>query len=512
MRFEFWRAAGSGHEAQSIGAPVYSDHCGESSMSIRSSTSDLNVLLARRAFGEVLALTDKLTAKNPRDTAAWHARARAALGVGRLRVADDAADRALRFGNNSPDLLMIRAVIDNRLGRSSAAIDRLLALIALSPPNAIDVTLTLADALHRTARHEELEALIATGGAWLADPRAAIFTAPVTARRDPLGTIQSLETIARGNGEQTLRRLAGFEAVRILDSIGEYRRAFELASHIHASTGQKFDVDGMIDNANDQLKRLERVSLKHGSLAVEPRAPTVDGVALVVGMPRSGTTLLEQMLDRHPDISGIGEYEGVSTMGSSASSTGFWPSNLELLDRNSAKRMQDAYLEDARVTQRHGSRWIFDKSLNTWQYLPLVAAILPGAICFYIQRDPRDTATSLFLSNFHRTNVGWTRSLEDIRRVISAERALVARSLVAHGISHETIIYEDLVDNPSRNMVRCLTRMGLSMDKSVLSPESSTRTVMTLSHEQVRKPINRSSIGRWKNYEWAFTKSWGDAE
>ena len=94
----------------------------------------------------------------------------------------------------------------------------------------------------------------------------------------------------------------------------------------------------------------------------------------------------------------------------------------------------------------------------------------------------------------------------------SAERALVARSLVALGIPHETIRYEELVDNPSGIMLRCLTQMGLSMDDRVLAPESNSRTVMTLSYEQVRRPINRSSIGRWKNYEWAFAKSWGDAE
>jgi hypothetical protein len=57
-------------------------------------------------------------------------------------------------------------------------------------------------------------------------------------------------------------------------------------------------------------------------------------------------------------------------------------------------------------------------------------------------------------------------------------------------------------------MERCLQRMGLPMEDSVLAPEANARTVLTLSHEQVRKPINRSSIGRWKNYEWAFDKEW----
>ncbi|NBQ13653.1 MAG: sulfotransferase, partial [Proteobacteria bacterium] len=199
-----------------------------------------------------------------------------------------------------------------------------------------------------------------------------------------------------------------------------------------------------------------------------------------VGMPRSGTTLLEQMLDRHPAISGIGEYDGVNTMGTAVLGQGVWPRELSMLDARMAASMQADYLAGAAVTRRASAQWSFDKSLHTWRWLPAVAAVLPGAACLRIERDARDTAISIFLSNFHPQAVGWTRSLESIRCVISAERALAPAALRALGIPHEDIRYEELVDRPREHMERIVARLGLPMDDAVLAPEANARTVLTL--------------------------------
>jgi hypothetical protein len=215
------------------------------------------------------------------------------------------------------------------------------------------------------------------------------------------------------------------------------------------------------------------------------------------------------MLDRHPAISGIGEYDGVNTMGTAVLGQGVWPRELSMLDARMAASMQADYLAGAAVTRRASAQWSFDKSLHTWRWLPAVAAVLPGAACLRIERDARDTAISIFLSNFHPQAVGWTRSLDSIRRVISAERALAPAALRALGIPHEDIRYEELVDRPREHMERIVARLGLPMNEAVLAPEANARTVLTLSHEQVRRSINRSSIGRWKNYEFAFGPEWG---
>ena len=467
------------------------------------SQQELQQLLARRDFGPALTMANNLVTKTPRDASAWFALARAAFGLGRLRQADEAIDRTIRLGVTGHDVQLIRAVIDHRLGRSAAAIDRLRGLVAKRAPNATDAVLALAEVLHRANRRDELDALIAAGGDWQQDPRAAIFTARVRLKADRAGTITELEELARSDRPALVRRIAGFDAVRLLDADGEYRRAFDLATHLHATTGAPFDLDGMIADAEQQLALVRR-----GAPWFEPRAPAVRGVSLVVGMPRSGTTLLEQMLDRHPAIGGIGEFDGVNTLGTAVVGQGAWPRELSMLDPRVAAQLQAEYLAGAAVTRRSGTTWSFDKSLHTWRWLPAVAAVLPGAVCFRIERDPRDTAISLFLSNFHPQSFGWTRSLEGIRRVIAAERALAPAALRALGIPHEDFRYEDLVDRPREHMERCLARMGLPMDEAVLAPEANTRTVLTLSHEQVRRSINRGSIGRWKNYEFAFGPEW----
>jgi len=467
------------------------------------SQQELQQLLARRDFGPALTMANNLVTKTPRDASAWFALARAAFGLGRLRQADEAIDRTIRLGVTGHDVQLIRAVIDHRLGRSAAAIDRLRGLVAKRAPNATDAVLALAEVLHRANRRDELDALIAAGGDWQQDPRAAIFTARVRLKADRAGTITELEELARSDRPALVRRIAGFDAVRLLDADGEYRRAFDLATHLHATTGAPFDLDGMIADAEQQLALVRR-----GAPWFEPRAPAVRGVSLVVGMPRSGTTLLEQMLDRHPAIGGIGEFDGVNTLGTAVVGQGAWPRELSMLDPRIAAQLQADYLAGTAVTRRSGATWSFDKSLHTWRWLPAVAAVLPGAVCFRIERDPRDTAISLFLSNFHPQSFGWTRSLEGIRRVIAAERALAPAALRALGIPHEDFRYEDLVDRPREHMERCLARMGLPMDEAVLAPEANTRTVLTLSHEQVRRSINRGSIGRWKNYEFAFGPEW----
>lgn len=448
-------------------------------------------------------LARQMLVRSPRQVAAHVGLVQALLPTGRLAEAEAAADRGLRVAPDEPRLQHLKAVVEHRLGRSASAIDRLRALREKRPPNENEVVFALAEFLHRTARREELDALLAEDGPWKGDERTQFFAARVALRADRARALSEFERLARAARSPQLRRAAGFEAVRVLDADGRYREAFELAQFIHRDSTPPYDLGGLEADIAEQMRWLERC---RGSFAAN--APSVERTALVVGMPRSGTTLIEQMLDRHPLVSGIGEYEGVFTVQEELVGLGLWPMGLRSLARADAERLAGQYLEGARSRRRPGSEWTFDKTLNVWRALPAVAAVLPGAALVRITRDPRDTAISMFLSNFHPQSWGFSATLDGIRRAIALERRVVPAAFDALGLRAAGVVYEELVAEPEREIRRVLDLLGVPFDPCVLSPESNTRTVLTLSHEQVRRPINRSSIGRWKNYEFAFGSEW----
>lgn len=472
-------------------------------MSQEPAVRELESLLAARRFEDVLRRGQEIVERHPKLGSAWFAMARAALGLGRLRDADRAIASAMRLVGTDHRSELLRAIVDHRLGRTEAALDRARRLVGSGAPNAADAAVVIAEALYHAGRREDLKQLVADRRTWSGDARAEIYSLRAHAPDDPAAAAARFEALARGEGDAHVRRVAGFDAVRLLDAAGQFHQAFDLAAHVHATTGSSFDVGGLASDVAQQLQLLSR-----GTPWFRPRAAKVSGIAVVVGMPRSGTTLLEQMLDRHPAISGIGEYEGLQQLGTQLVSAGAWPRDLDALDGAAALAMQREYVDGARSVARPGAQWTFDKALHAWRLLPAVAAVLPGASCIRMMRDPRDTAISMFLSNFHPGSFGWTRSLEDIRAVTEMERALVPQALSALGIGHESVVYEDLVADPHAVAARCLASLGLPMDASVLAPEANARTVLTLSHQQVRAPINASSIGRWRNYEWAFGEAW----
>ncbi len=435
--------------------------------------------------------------------------ANAALSSGRLAEALDLAELGLRVRSDHPYLALVRAVVDHRLGRTSLAVDRLRRLLAQQPPNAVEATVMLAEILSRGGRKSEAEALLASRADWKSDERGALFEARQIAQTDRPRGIERMRACAEASRSLSLKRIAGFEAVRMLDADARYREAFELAQWLHQQTTPPFDITGVELDANEQLALLARAS-RAGLSRPGRRAgvPDCEATAMIVGLPRSGTTLVEQMLDRHPLIAGIGEYEGISDIGDALVSRGLWPARLRDSPTEDATQLQSAYLEGARMRRRAGASHTFDKTLRAWRLLPAVAAVLPNIALVHIERDPRDCAISMFLSNFHPQSFGFTASLEMIRRVMVAHQRLVAPSLEALALRALRLQYESLVDKPEIEIRRVLEHLGVAFDASVLSPEANERTVLTLSHEQVRRKINRSSIGRWRNYAFAFDASW----
>lgn len=459
-------------------------------------------LMVQQRFTAALDLAMGMQRVDSR-SAAWRlAAGRAHLALGNIGSAREQLEQAERRSPGDERIDLHLAIVEYRSARSERAIERLVRLIARNPRCKVDATIVLAEVLHRTGRKSELEALISKGGEWMNDPRARLFVARAGERSDPPKTIEALLAMAKGNDPAHLRRIAGFEAVRLLDAAGRYREAFELATFLHASTGAPYDI-GELEHSIERQR-----SMTIGRGAAVAGAPRVEGTAMIIALPRSGTTLIEQMLDRHPAISGIGEFEGVHRMHASAIDGGFDALDPTAIPAGSLARWQRDYLAGAHHLKSPSANWTLDKNLIAWRHLPLVNSVLPGCVFIAIDRDPRDMAISTLLGNFHPKTFGWTASLESIRRVATLHRSILPQMLQRLGCAHHAVVYEDLVANPRRATEAMLALLGLPMDEGPLAPEANTRTVLTLSFEQVRRPINARSIGRWRNYEWAFGSEW----
>ena len=467
----------------------------------------VDALVSANRSGEALALAEQMLREDERAAAAWRAMARVKLSMARLDEALRATECAMGIDPDDRASRVLHAAVLHQLGQSDRAVALLRDVISGASEPFILAYRTLAEALFRLGRLDELKAVL--GRPEVASHRdLAVFRAHAVAHDDPDAAIrQFMQAVDDAEHPTMTRWVAGFQAIRLLDRQGRYREAFDLAVRLHGAKLRRWNVDALADDVSRQLDVVQRMRMQHGGGGTRPPKASLP-VGLIAGLPRSGTTLLEQMLDRHPSVSGIGEYEGLPQARSVLMRTGMWPGGLANAPTEAIRAAAQIYLHGAVPRRRTGASWMIDKSLMVWNSLPAVAIALPGAACFHIARDPRDCAISIYLSNMHPETMGWNQDLESIRRVIAMERSLLPDALSAFGIPHVSIVYEQLVAHPKAYMQECLKVMGLPWDDAVLEPQKNTRTVHTLSHEQVRKPINDSSIGRWKNYAFAFDSSW----
>jgi len=450
-----------------------------------------------------LAAADELLKQAPNSFLGRLGRARANTRLANFVDAEKDLAVALKLSPNDEQARSLRANLDLRLGKTDEALAGFRFVQQLKGPEALEAAVSELITLHGAGREEEYVRVVKAGGIWTKDPRAELILARVAVIEDKERGIEELKRVFRAKHPWVLRRYAGFEAVGLLDKLKRYREAFDLASEVHRETTAPLDMEPWVAPLEQQWKLLDRSPAFY-----RPRAKPVAGVAFIAGMPRSGTTLLEQMLDRHPAIGGIGEFDGLDHVCRSLFGGGEWPLRQSSMPDSHFADLQQRYLEGARLIQKAGATWTFDKTLRGWRALPEIAAVFPGAVIVNVDRDPRDVATSIFLSYFNPKTYEWTSSFHAICTIIEWQRRIVPRALDRLELPSQRIVYEDLVEDPALYAGRCLETMGLPMDERVLNPEDNTKAAWTLSQAQVRQPINRKSIGRWKNYEWAFDSRW----
>jgi len=294
-----------------------------------------------------------------------------------------------------------------------------------------------------------------------------------------------------------------FALAKALDDVGEYARAFQ-----HLRAGNALKRARIQYNEKPVLDLFRRIATAFGrSLfdGLRGQGHPSPVPVFVLGMPRSGSTLIEQILASHPQIHGAGELTALEKMESSGLlNTGQpprpYPESSAGFDGPALRRLAEAYLK--RMPQAAGGKArVVDKLLGNFLHVGLIRLLFPSAKIIHIARHPADTCMSCY-SKLFTNGLHFSYDLAELGRYYRAYSELMThwRSVLPPGVMLE-VSYEDVVDDLEGQARRLIDYCGLPWDDRCIRFHESSRPVKTASSVQVRQPLFRSSLQRWRKYE-----------
>ena len=408
-------------------------------------------------------------------------------------------DEALAvIGNASAPLAMLslRGAVLLRLGREADAL-RDLRSVADAVPDDPHAHLALGHALRFSGEHDA--ALAAYRRAIALDPVpgeaywsiANLKTATFTA--DEIVAMEALA--ARAETPEQARSHIGFALGLAREQQGDHAAAFAHYRRANAirrvrepydAAAQEAFVDRMIATCDAQ-------SFADRAGFGQP-AP---GPIFLVGMPRSGSTLVEQILASHDRVEGLSELPAVTRL---ARTIQPYPQGLATLSATDAAGLGTTYLERADARRRTTKPYFVDKFPGNAFHIPLLHLMLPNATIVDVRRDARDCCVSLFAQSF-AAGQAYSYDLADLGRHYAGYERLMRHVETVLPGRVLRVDYEALVDDLDGQTRRLLDHCGLTFEPACLRFFDNDRAVRTASSEQVRRPIYRDAIGRWRRFE-----------
>lgn len=232
----------------------------------------------------------------------------------------------------------------------------------------------------------------------------------------------------------------------------------------------------------------------------------------IVGLPRSGSTLLEQMLATHSKIDGTMEQPTLPDVEAAAQRYAlkqYGVSLTQALERftpDELSMFKEQYLRESAIFRSGTAPFFIDKQLFNHRLVGFIHKILPEAVIIDVRRDPFDCAISLFKQYFP-SGVEFSYDFQDIGTTYNAYTALMDYWHCALPNRVLTVHYEALVSEPEKELTKIFNHIGLHYENECLQFSHTKRPIHTASSEQVREPLNTNAIGRWSDYELYIDKS-----
>jgi len=299
--------------------------------------------------------------------------------------------------------------------------------------------------------------------------------------------------------QATDSRRLHFTLGKAYDSQKDYDHAYK---NFHTANKLKravFDIKEFKQHIDEQIKvfsagysfRLPKTSIRS------------DRPIFIVGMPRSGTSLVEQILASHPLISGAGELPDINNLVHSMPSTSGvnrqYPECIEQTDSQQLDRMAQAYL-DTLSKVNSDARHVTDKMPGNFIHLGLIQLLFPDAHIIHCIRNPLDNCLSCYFQDFSQHHP-WIYNLQDCGKVYLENLRMMQHWKSVLEIPILDIHYEGLVENQETISRKMIEFCDLDWDDACLQFHKSDRLIWTASYDQVRQPMYKKSVARWKNYE-----------
>ena len=289
-----------------------------------------------------------------------------------------------------------------------------------------------------------------------------------------------------------------FAAGKIFDDIHDYDRAFEHYTEGNRLRKCRFSISKLEKTCDAIVSCFTSQLISKKRQAIEVKAEPI----FIVGMPRSGTTLVEQILSSHSGVYGAGELNDMQSIAATISSHHSkklpYPEYIEFVPDEILCGYANKYMQRTSSMAGPGQR-VIDKMPSNFFRLGMIRMMFPGASLIHVSRDKIDTCLSCYFQRFtYRQDFSY--SIENLAFYYRQYERLM-QHWSALDLDFLSINYEDLVHSPEQETRKLLDYCGLEWEESCLEFYRTNRPVTTASSRQVRQPLYDSSLQRWRRYE-----------
>ena len=412
-------------------------------------------------------------------------------------------DSLLALEPRNPGYRNLKAAILARIGEFEQSIEIYADVLAAYPEQA-RIWMSYGHALKTQGRESDSIAAYEKSIALLPSLGEAYWSLAnlKTVRFSPAQIEAMRAQLARGDLQDEDRFHLHFSMGKALEDAGQYAESFG-----HYDQGNRLRRAGIRYSPEEMSAHVRRSkALFTAEFFAARRGWGTDSAApiFILGLPRAGSTLLEQILSSHSQVEGTMELPDIPALAKSlalgAEPGGRYPESVAGLDATRCRELGEQYLAQTRIQRKTAAPHFIDKMPNNFAHIGLIQLILPHARIIDARRHPLGCCFSGFKQHFARGQ-NFTYSQEDIARYYRDYVELMAHfDAVLPGRIHR-VIYESMVEDTGNEVRRLLEYCGLPFEPGCLRFHENERPVRTASSQQVRQPIYRAGVDHWRHFE-----------